>query len=268
MSPASQPHPGRSRELVVIRPLFAAGFVTAFGAHSIAATLGTASPDLATHLLTLGGCWRSTTVPRCCSSRSSGMPALAGTASGSRAAGGFPHGRRVQCCGARRAAAGGSGHRYQPAFRCIAATGRPIAHEAAGKAVTGNSISLPRTLSHRDLQAGPPTAHSSPTSPAPPIRSLPSPVRPDRSRRVSSALWVPARGAADGPRAGGLREASPVMSSWSPAQHHHPAGCPNRAHTRGPSRSTADTQQDPPVALNLMGRIRPAHERDHQHRPD
>jgi DHA1 family tetracycline resistance protein-like MFS transporter len=39
----------------VIRPLFAAGFVTAFGAHGIAANLGAASPEgLATHLLTLG----------------------------------------------------------------------------------------------------------------------------------------------------------------------------------------------------------------------
>ena len=38
----------------MIRPLFAAGFVTAFGAHSIAATLGVTSPDLATHLLALG----------------------------------------------------------------------------------------------------------------------------------------------------------------------------------------------------------------------
>jgi MFS family permease len=38
----------------VIRPLFAAGFVTAFGAHSIAANLGLSSPDLPTHLLTLG----------------------------------------------------------------------------------------------------------------------------------------------------------------------------------------------------------------------
>jgi MFS transporter, DHA1 family, tetracycline resistance protein len=37
-----------------IRPLFAAGFVTAFGAHSIAANLGSYSHDLATHLLTLG----------------------------------------------------------------------------------------------------------------------------------------------------------------------------------------------------------------------
>jgi DHA1 family tetracycline resistance protein-like MFS transporter len=36
-----------------IRPLFAAGFVTAFGAHSIAATLGIAT-DLSAHLLDLG----------------------------------------------------------------------------------------------------------------------------------------------------------------------------------------------------------------------
>jgi DHA1 family tetracycline resistance protein-like MFS transporter len=40
--------------LGVIRPLFAAGFVTAFGAHSIAANLGLSSLDLPTHLLTLG----------------------------------------------------------------------------------------------------------------------------------------------------------------------------------------------------------------------
>jgi len=46
------PDSGR-RELVVMRPLFAAGFVTAFGAHSIAATLGL-GPDLAEHLLALG----------------------------------------------------------------------------------------------------------------------------------------------------------------------------------------------------------------------
>jgi hypothetical protein len=44
-----------SLEKAVIRPLFAAGFVTAFGAHGIAANLGAASPEgLATHLLTLG----------------------------------------------------------------------------------------------------------------------------------------------------------------------------------------------------------------------
>ena len=55
MSPTtSEPHAADARELAVIRPLFAAGFVTAFGAHSIAATLGAASPDLATHLLALG----------------------------------------------------------------------------------------------------------------------------------------------------------------------------------------------------------------------
>ena len=47
--------PTGSGEMAVIRPLFAAGFVTAFGAHSIAANLGAASPEgLATHLLTLG----------------------------------------------------------------------------------------------------------------------------------------------------------------------------------------------------------------------
>jgi MFS family permease len=40
--------------LRAIRPLFAAGFVTAFGAHSIAANLGFSSPDLASHLLALG----------------------------------------------------------------------------------------------------------------------------------------------------------------------------------------------------------------------
>ena len=54
MSPTSQPHATRRREMAVSRPLFAAGFVTAFGAHSIAAKLGAASPDLATHLLALG----------------------------------------------------------------------------------------------------------------------------------------------------------------------------------------------------------------------
>jgi MFS transporter, DHA1 family, tetracycline resistance protein len=37
-----------------IRPLFAAGFVTAFGAHSVAATLGVANRDLSAHLLDLG----------------------------------------------------------------------------------------------------------------------------------------------------------------------------------------------------------------------
>ena len=37
-----------------VRPLFAAGFVTAFGAHSVAATLGFTGPDLLTNLLDLG----------------------------------------------------------------------------------------------------------------------------------------------------------------------------------------------------------------------
>ena len=54
MSGANQAPDSRRRELVVIRPLFAAGFVTAFGAHSIAASLGSYAADLARHLLTLG----------------------------------------------------------------------------------------------------------------------------------------------------------------------------------------------------------------------
>jgi MFS family permease len=54
MSSTSESRGARRRELTAIRPLFAAGFVTAFGAHSIAANLGAASPDLATHLLALG----------------------------------------------------------------------------------------------------------------------------------------------------------------------------------------------------------------------
>jgi len=41
-------------DLRAIRPLFAAGFVTAFGAHAVAANLGAYSDDLADHLLTLG----------------------------------------------------------------------------------------------------------------------------------------------------------------------------------------------------------------------
>lgn len=44
----------RSGQVGSIRPLFAAGFVTAFGAHAIAATLGLAGPDLTDQLLTLG----------------------------------------------------------------------------------------------------------------------------------------------------------------------------------------------------------------------
>lgn len=42
------------RELTAIRPLFAAGFVTAFGAHSIAANLVSGPGDLTHHLLALG----------------------------------------------------------------------------------------------------------------------------------------------------------------------------------------------------------------------
>jgi DHA1 family tetracycline resistance protein-like MFS transporter len=55
IEPADSGSGSGSAEKKVIRPLFAAGFVTAFGAHGIAANLGAASPDgLATHLLTLG----------------------------------------------------------------------------------------------------------------------------------------------------------------------------------------------------------------------
>ena len=54
MSSTSESRSARRRELMAVRPLFAAGFVTAFGAHSIAANLGASSPDLATHLLALG----------------------------------------------------------------------------------------------------------------------------------------------------------------------------------------------------------------------
>jgi MFS transporter, DHA1 family, tetracycline resistance protein len=53
MSGSGEAPGSQRRELVVIRPLFAAGFVTAFGAHSIAATLGL-GPDLAGDLLALG----------------------------------------------------------------------------------------------------------------------------------------------------------------------------------------------------------------------
>jgi len=41
-------------QLRAIRPLFAAGFVTAFGAHSIAANLGLSAPDLPARLFALG----------------------------------------------------------------------------------------------------------------------------------------------------------------------------------------------------------------------
>ena len=54
MSPTPESQGARRGEMTAIRPLFAAGFVTAFGAHSIAANLGAASPHLATHLLALG----------------------------------------------------------------------------------------------------------------------------------------------------------------------------------------------------------------------
>lgn len=50
-SPARLP---TDRELASVRPLFAAGFVTAFGAHSIAANLTAGPGDLADHLLALG----------------------------------------------------------------------------------------------------------------------------------------------------------------------------------------------------------------------
>jgi DHA1 family tetracycline resistance protein-like MFS transporter len=51
--PSRSPVPA-GRELAAIRPLFAAGFVTAFGAHSIAANLASGPGDLADHLLALG----------------------------------------------------------------------------------------------------------------------------------------------------------------------------------------------------------------------
>ncbi len=55
MSEPTEPARSQRGEGRVIRPLFAAGFVTAFGAHSIAANLGVASPeDLGRHLFTLG----------------------------------------------------------------------------------------------------------------------------------------------------------------------------------------------------------------------
>jgi MFS transporter, DHA1 family, tetracycline resistance protein len=48
------PAPEPAAPLSAIRPLFAAGFTTAFGAHSIAANLGVSSPNLLSHLFTLG----------------------------------------------------------------------------------------------------------------------------------------------------------------------------------------------------------------------
>ncbi len=53
-------------------PLYAAGFVTAFGAHSIAASLGGYTHAQHASLLTLGCCWPSTTAPRSRSNRCSG----------------------------------------------------------------------------------------------------------------------------------------------------------------------------------------------------
>jgi DHA1 family tetracycline resistance protein-like MFS transporter len=50
----AEPAESPADRIGAIRPLFAAGFVTAFGAHSIAANLGVATPDLPTHLFTLG----------------------------------------------------------------------------------------------------------------------------------------------------------------------------------------------------------------------
>uniref|UniRef100_UPI0039EFB69E MFS transporter n=1 Tax=Sinomonas sp. G460-2 TaxID=3393464 RepID=UPI0039EFB69E len=53
MSPSdAQPTPAPSRAVVV--PLYAAGFTTAFGAHSIAAGLGAESEDIGLNLLVLG----------------------------------------------------------------------------------------------------------------------------------------------------------------------------------------------------------------------
>ncbi len=55
MSEPTESTGSRTGEGAVIRPLFAAGFVTAFGAHSVAANLGAASPGgLASQLFTLG----------------------------------------------------------------------------------------------------------------------------------------------------------------------------------------------------------------------
>lgn len=50
----------------VLFPLYAAGFVTAFGAHSIAASLGSYAGQQHASLLTLGLLLRSTTARRCC----------------------------------------------------------------------------------------------------------------------------------------------------------------------------------------------------------
>jgi hypothetical protein len=53
-------------------PLYAAGFVTAFGAHSIAASLGGYIHAQHVPLLSLACCWPSMTAPRSRSNRCSG----------------------------------------------------------------------------------------------------------------------------------------------------------------------------------------------------
>lgn len=52
MSTAVQTHPAPARQM---RPLYAAGFTTAFGAHGVAASLGGLSEDAVTSLIVLGG---------------------------------------------------------------------------------------------------------------------------------------------------------------------------------------------------------------------
>src|SRR5690349_22794905 len=47
-------HTSGEAGMSAVRPLFAAGFVTAFGAHGVAATLGFTGPDLLRHLFDLG----------------------------------------------------------------------------------------------------------------------------------------------------------------------------------------------------------------------
>ena len=51
---SGEPAESSAGRLGPIRPLFAAGFVTAFGAHSIAANLGLSAPDLPARLFALG----------------------------------------------------------------------------------------------------------------------------------------------------------------------------------------------------------------------
>lgn len=52
MSTAVRTHPAPARQT---RPLYAAGFTTAFGAHGVAAGLGGPSKDAVTSLIVLGG---------------------------------------------------------------------------------------------------------------------------------------------------------------------------------------------------------------------